>query len=198
MNSLSFLFDVVRIPNLFYRFSGDEKLAYELSEQAYKNPNERSGALLDWRLDMSSSDEYKVVYRRGDESIIGFRGTRLNDNNDIVSDLNIGTNTESFNPRFNSSLQFVNSQSNVKFITGHSLGGSISRYISSKTGKQAYTFNAGSSPLIPSGTLKSSKDFVISMDAISKNITNTKENLIVGRPTSYNPHSLNNFQQFNR
>ena len=174
------------------KLNTEENLAYKLSEESYKSPNERAKQLGDYSLDYNSDDA--VVYRKGKDVVVGFRGTK--NNSDIVPDLSIATNTQEYSKRFNDSLNLVKSlkeNNNVKFVSGHSAGGSISRFVSDKQGVQSYTFNAGQSPFTKGKNIRNSKDFVISTDPISKN---SSSNAVILRPRLVNGHSLKNFSYY--
>ncbi len=200
MDTLSFLFNYIQLPNTYnYRFTDDERLAYEITKQTNEAPELRATSIGDWQLDMNDTDAYKTVYRRGNESFIGFRETKIYDPNDIVSDLNIATSTEEANQRFNQSLKYVEAQRNngvnIK-TTGFSLGGSISRFVSSKLNTKSITFAAGTSPFVFSNDVENSKDFIITGDPVSSKLSNRKENLIIGLPRTLNPHAFKNYEQY--
>jgi hypothetical protein len=192
---LDFIVDTIKVPRKNYKFDENESLAYTLSDESYKRPNERKKKIGDYSIDYNSEDS--VVYKNPNtkEVIVGFRGTNPRNQQDIISDLGIITHTEDYNNRFNNSLKMIKSlqeQNKVKLIAGSSLGGSISRYVSDKTGVPSVTFNSGSSPFLKNKKIKTSKDFIISGDPVSKNI----QGAIVLKPSVINPHSLYNYKQF--
>lgn len=191
MNYLSNLL-IPRLPNKSnYKLNDDEKLGYELSEESYKSPQERKRELNGYTLDYNNDDT--VVYKKGKDVIVGFRGTK--NSSDIIPDLNVATDSQEYNKRFNDSLNLVKAlkvNNNVKLISGSSLGGSISRFVSDKENVNSVTFNAAQSPFTKGKRVRTSRDLVISGDPISKN--NGAD--IVLLPKTKNFHSLENFKSY--
>lgn len=129
----------------------EAKLGYNISNESYKGVDERKD-LGDWKYKKEDSDKNIAVYHnpKTNESYVGYRGTA--DLADVKVDAidkegNILRGTQRNNPRFKRSLAKYN-EIKGKYggetkVAGHSLGGTISEYVSKETGAKAQLYNPG-------------------------------------------------------
>ncbi len=129
------------------QLTNEELLAAIIAEQSYSNnPLDK----IDGYDLVENTNDYKI-YKKDDNLIIGFAGTRLNPNlsslYDITNDYMLTRGIEDKSIRFNRSLKLVKDLLKQNFnitITGHSLGGSIVLYVSSILDNViGYAFNPG-------------------------------------------------------
>lgn len=125
----------------------------QMSLAAYENNKALEGYEIDQEL--SSPDRTVYVDPNSKHVTIAFRGTDLhhasNRWRDIGADAAVFFGMEGWNHRFTHQVEATKKiidkygKDNVS-LTGHSLGGSIGMYVSSKLGVKANVFNAGVSP----------------------------------------------------
>lgn len=124
------------------------KIAYEPDMQKRADAARERGYLLDKEL----SDVHKSVYvDRRNRAIVAYRGTKINDLEDLKADFSILTNQYN-HPHFTDADEHItrvrNKYGSKIHLTGHSLGGTIADRINKKHGYAATIFNPGSNPLI--------------------------------------------------
>lgn len=114
-----------------------------LSQAAYSGTQEVHG----WQKDLELSNENRVVYHKEGKAKIAFRGTNPRNMKDLGTDLLVGLGLQDQSSRFKNAVKTTDlaikkyGKENVS-LTGHSLGGSQSAYVSRKRGLKATGFNA--------------------------------------------------------
>jgi len=99
-----------------------------------------------------ASENSSLIVSSDGDAILAFRGTRPTNIDDIITDAGILTNqpkTDKVPDRFIEAQRTYEEASRVYpklEITGHSLGGTISDYISRKNDVKSVAFNAGETP----------------------------------------------------
>lgn len=163
-------------------------------------------------LDEGLSGKYQKVYHNRDSNdvIIANRGTVPSEWQDLAADAVLAAGiTEQ--PRFRASLKHAR-QTQAKYgptatymCVGHSLGGSVSQYISSKTGMPAVTFSAhvpyshGRKRAISNWLFRrarNSTNYGTLADPVSLFQTVFGETDFVVRQRGMDPHALSNFSDF--
>ena len=141
-----------------------------------------------FNIDESLSNRREKVYKKDNDVYLAFRGTMLNTKDairDLGTDTLVGLGLEPLGSRFKKGLRTANkvkekySDNNIQLV-GHSLGGNIANYVSSKTGLKGNAFNSGFglSSVNPSSYYKKSKvknivpidDIISSPNLLSKAI----------------------------
>ena len=129
----------------------------QLSDVAYQESNATKRHFArnihkNLKYDSALSNKYVSVVRNSgnNDVFINFRGTKLDDFNDLSADLAILTGRENVHKRWsdaNNHFEKVRDKLGDKnyIITGHSLGGNIGSSIARKNDLEAHIFNAGSS-----------------------------------------------------
>ena len=129
-----------------YKLNTSDRAYEHFASAAYeKNPGSIYGYDLDHSL---SGKNTKVFINKKGKVIVSFRGTA--EKADLKTDLKIVGRSRA-DSRFKDAEKLTQSlikKYGVKNVTvaGHSLGGTIARYVSSKTGVSGTVFNAGASP----------------------------------------------------
>jgi len=131
----------------------DDKIA-RIAQESYLPPHQRQKIIGDRKLDEDFNEGIHAVYAHLDEKriLISYRGSDFADIKDIVSDIQIILGMNAVDVRIKISLDFYDQvtmkyPNYEKWLTGHSLGGTIS-YIVTKHRKidRCIVFNPGSSP----------------------------------------------------
>lgn len=160
----------------------------------YENPESIHG----YKIDAALSDQETRVFVKkiGNvrKVIISFRGT--SNTQDIVTDIGIvkGERAGRFIKSMDQTKKVIAKygRANVE-VTGHSLGGTIARYVSDKLGLKGKAFNPGASPFeavqghVESG--KNVKTVVNFGDPISNTLAGG-ENVEIRIPSEKSPHSI--------
>jgi len=175
-----------------YKLNTSDRAYEHFASAAYeKNP----GSIYGYDLDHTLSDKNtKVFINKKGKVIISFRGT--NEKADIKTDVKIVGRSRA-DARFKDAEKLTKKliedygAKNVT-VAGHSLGGTIARYVSSKTGVKGTVFNAGASPSELGGnhvdTNVKVKTIVTAGDPISNSLIGGKG--VVVRPyNSKLPHA---------
>ena len=135
---------------------GNDKLAYDFSQQSYKKANERTD-VGDYEYDASLSNVDTGVWHNNKtkKTHVSNRGS-TSAYDWLVSDAQIATGTESHGSRFKRAVD-TTKQAHDKFgynvsTSGHSLGGKTSAYTTEKLGNETWYdggtgFNQGNSSL---------------------------------------------------
>jgi hypothetical protein len=171
----------------------------ELSRAAYSGATEVNG----WQKDVHLSGPDHSVFHKEGRAKIAYRGTDVRNKRDLGADALIALGLQDKSNRFKRAVRTADAVSakygkgNVS-LTGHSLGGSQSQYVSRKRGLDATGFNAAMSPVDTLRKRTYSKFHSISTasDPISL-ITHHKVGRI-GKKTTVrqrkaNPHALSNY-----
>lgn len=124
-----------------------------VSDRVYLNPFERPRHIFGYELDEKFNEFEYALYVNHEKKtwIIGYRGTEVTAVKDYISDLNILLGTQSWNDRFNHSVQVYEDAKKTypdyhSIVTGHSLGGTIAYFIAKKfIPDRCVGFNPGSS-----------------------------------------------------
>lgn len=187
---------VSKIPTIGNRINtmnpDDVKYSYMCNE-VYKKPSERQN--IDGYSHSNDTDLH-CIYSNGRERVLAIRGTVSVD--DIITDLSIVNGTENETQRFADELNFARNN-NITKVCGHSLGGSISAYVSQQLNIPAIIFNAGAglsqiqSLLKPNSNSSLITHYRINSDPVSVlwTVGNIKV-LPILRP-DINPHSIEQF-----
>lgn len=130
----------------------DVPCAY-ICDRVYLNPFERPRYLFGFELDEKFNEFEYALYVNHEKKtwILGYRGTEVTAVKDYISDLNIVLGTQAWNDRFNSSIHVYEEAKKAypdykAWVTGHSLGGTISYFIAKKfLPDRCVGFNPGSS-----------------------------------------------------
>jgi hypothetical protein len=181
----------------------DPRLYAKLSELSYKPNVEDSEIPQGYKIDRDLSDaNRKTFVSDSGDVVVANAGTQLKKGRrkalaDIQSDIALALGLESKDKRFKQALDH-NQKVKAKYCpdgkcvtqTGHSLGGTVSDYVSRRDGNQAITFNKGSGL---NKTSKRSKNYYTAGDVISTlGIFGEGENVVVRRGGK-NKHALSNF-----
>tara|TARA_R110000868_G_scaffold131332_2_gene341315 strand:+ start:12270 stop:13001 length:732 start_codon:yes stop_codon:yes gene_type:complete len=138
---------------VYDKLDDNAKLGLDAAAQAYEKADDRKD-IGDYKYQREDSDLHNAVYHNSKtgHSYIGYRGTDPKDTNDLKLDLtaktgNIVAGTQRKSDRYKASLEKYNKIKN-KYggevgVSGHSLGGSISNYVSDQTGASSQVFNTG-------------------------------------------------------
>ena len=105
---------------------------------------------LGYSIDPELSDKYRTTFHHAGnkKTIVSYRGTKLNDPNDLMADYAIFKGREGSSARFVQSRKFAEAavkkygKENVS-LTGHSLGGTQAITVGHQLGLQAHAFNPG-------------------------------------------------------
>lgn len=126
----------------------------DIAIESYKTPTQRQKSINDRILDEQFNFPLHNLYVHKTEQriLIVYRGTDVNDLQDIISDIQIILGTNAIDVRIQQSLDFFD-QVKVKYpehqirVTGHSLGGTIALIIAKhRLPERTITFNPGSAP----------------------------------------------------
>lgn len=186
----------------------------KLSDMAYQDYNATRREWLrqtdkNLRLDAGLSNKYMSVVRDigSNDVFISHRGTKLTDIDDLSADLSIISGKEKMNKRFLESEKHYEKvrekygQNANIILTGHSLGGTVSRHLSNKYGLEAHIFNPGSAIGHVRDSLKYDEDaprgditvYQVRDDPISILGRLGHDKLVDVEQTEKSPHSLKNF-----
>lgn len=160
-----------------------------IAASAYKKekPSEIDGYSL------IESTEERCTYKKGEQVIVGFRGTT--NMLDIAHDVLILFDSLDESTRFRNDLEYVESieSSNSVVLCGHSLGGTIAYLIAEKLGLEAYIFNPGFPPKRNIKRLSSRIHvFRVRGDPVSAYAENYSKVVSICA-TSWNLHGIQNF-----
>lgn len=145
-----------QMPPEDYKFAIASQIAYD----HYDNKGDLTdtqqkldGYMEDYYLDPEfASENSSLIVSSDGDAILAFRGTRPTNIDDIITDAGILTNqpkTDQVPDRFIEAQRTYEEASRIYpklEITGHSLGGTISDYISRKNDVKSVAFNAGETP----------------------------------------------------
>lgn len=167
---------------------------YYASQAAYGSRNDEFELLKKgYKKDMGLSNEYASVFGKGNDAILAYRGTKLNDARDLRADVSIAFNLQKYDPEFKEAREIakkVSSKYKGKLsLTGHSLGGTKAievgkDYRNAKI--TAYNPGTGIVPLDPGNATVYHKYF----DPISSRIGYNSKATI---KSSIGTHSLSGF-----
>lgn len=171
----------------------------EMSRAAYSGATEVNG----WQKDMQLSGPDHAVFHKDGKAKIAYRGTDVKNKRDLGTDALIALGLQDKSSRMRRAVRTAD-QVSAKYgkqnvsLTGHSLGGSQSQYVSRKRGLEATGFNAAMSPIDALRKRTYSKFHSISTasDPISK-FTHHHVGKIgkktTAKQTKWNPHGLSNY-----
>lgn len=175
--------EIIEIPE-------NDKIFANLSNEAYKKVDERKN-FEEWEYQKDLSDEESAVYRNEKgEQILAVRGTT--NLKDSISDIHIIRGTMKDSKRFNKELSKAKELKGLIAVTGHSLGGAISNYISSELGIPSITFNAGYISDKDNLDFTKSKNYKISNDPVSTSLNKGKNFIMKPKKKTFE-HSMENF-----
>ena len=178
----------------------------QLAQDSYKDQGDRQGekegGLHGWKIEHKFTDDRHVVYTRGNQHVMAYRGTA--DSKDLLPDLNIVAGTQ------DKSKAFKDAKSNFEAAqkalggqwqtTGHSLGGTKAMWVAQQHGIHSYAFNPGFHSFSDDRVdtdYKKHHVFIIKGDPVSNSITSRNNaDLHVFSAASKNPlknHSMSNF-----
>ncbi len=106
----------------------DDPNEYYASQAAYGS-SEHHNELVKrgYQKDIGLSNEHASVYSKKENTILAYRGTKLNDVNDLRADVSIAFNLQKYDPEFREAREIAKrvteKYKNPLSITGHSLGG---------------------------------------------------------------------------
>jgi len=135
-------------PKSFLNETPELEIDASLSKAAYHRTPEVHG----WKLDTELSNQNRSVYSKGIRAKVAYRGTNLKSNETWLDDL--GTDFMILAGLQDKATRFKNAQRTAELamekygsknvsLTGYSLGGAQSAYVSRKTGLKATGFNPG-------------------------------------------------------
>jgi hypothetical protein len=171
----------------------------EMSRAAYSGATEVNG----WQKDVQLSGPDHAVFHKDGKAKIAYRGTNVKNKRDLGTDALIALGLQDKSSRMKRAVRTAD-QVTAKYgkgnvsLTGHSLGGSQSQYVSRKRGLEATGFNAAMSPIdaLRSRTYSKFHSISTASDPISK-FTHHHVGKIgkktTARQTKWNPHGLSNY-----
>lgn len=174
----------------------------KLASAAYHGHNEVDG----WQRDIELSNVDRSVYHKNGKAKVAYSGTRIGGKNkwrDLGTDILIGIGAQDASSRFKNSTKTANlaiakyGKENVS-LTGHSLGGSLSQYVSRKTGLKATGFSAAMSPIDLARKRTYSNFHSVSTSADPISLITHHHAKRIGKKTAVkqskkNPHSMSNY-----
>jgi hypothetical protein len=187
-----------------------EQLHAHLANAAYMKPEQADNYARQFGYQLAYADKDRHVYENPatKHAVLSFRGTKVKDARDLLTDAAIFFGKEEKTPRFIESerkaVELLQSKKYDKITTtGHSLGGTISSHIAREYGLESHAFN-------PAFTLphiaKSLKDkltfrkknknlniYTNYRDPISMGVAFSHGQVHVRKQKEANPHSLKNF-----
>jgi hypothetical protein len=116
----------------------------------YSEDYDKQGYIIDTQL--SDKDRTVFFHPGSKRAVVSFRGTKLNNFSDLLTDVAIARGREGTTSRFMDSLKTAEKvarkygKDNVS-LTGHSLGGSQAIVVGQKLGLHTHAFNPGVGPL---------------------------------------------------
>lgn len=120
----------------------------QVSQQCYETkPLSKIGSM-----QLVAHQERMLAYANTSTCIIGFRGTKVTDIQDIVSDVHVLLDSLDQSERMRHAKAFVQhvlqtTKSKNVYVTGHSLGGTIAFTIGKEFHFPSVVFNPGASPI---------------------------------------------------
>lgn len=170
-----------------------------LSKAAYSGASEVHG----WQKDISLSGPDHAVFHKGGKAKIAYRGTDVKNKRDLGTDALIAIGAQDASSRMKRAVRTADTVSakygkeNVS-LTGHSLGGSQSQYVSRKRGLKATGFNAAMSPIdaLRKRTYGNFHSISTANDPISKfthHVVGRIGRKTTVKQTKFNPHTLSNY-----
>ena len=132
---------------------------------------------------------YAGVYQNLNDIVVVFRGTEINDINDLKNDVemirnHLPTQAQSALEAYDKVAEFCENNGYSLTVTGHSLGGSLAAIVSAERDVPAVTFNPyGVKDLLPSG-LTYNEDKIINYRSQSDPVSWVSVRNIIGK--SYN------------
>lgn len=160
--------------------TNEENQKAQMSQQAYKNENERSNiGSYQYKKEHSGKDWAVYSDPKANKHILSFKGT--SNSKDIVPDLNIVAGTQ------NNSSSFEHASNLLKDLkqkingtwetTGHSLGGTKAMWAAQQNNVDSHAFNPGYNS-VSDDQIKTDRKgnhvYVVKGDAISNSILGTK------------------------
>ena len=131
----------------------DDKIV-RIVQEGYLPPNQRQKIIGNRKLDEELNEIIHAVYVHLDKKkiLICYRGSDFADIKDIVSDIQIVLGVNAVDVRVKMSLEFYDKvtmkyPNHEKWLTGHSLGGTISYIVMKhRNAQRCVVFNSGSAP----------------------------------------------------
>jgi hypothetical protein len=138
-------------------------IEYLVCKETYNSP--RAQKIQEWSLFGGGVDW--CVYRKGSQSIIGFRGTKSP--NDILNDvqLSLGHEFQKVQPFTKLVKEFITDVGDEIMLTGHSLGGALAREVAKNLKLHCVTFNCAAPPIAPAPMYENQTHYHIVFDLIS-------------------------------
>jgi hypothetical protein len=132
----------------------DDNHIVRIVQECYLLPAQRQKIIGNWKLDEELNEIVHTVYVHLDTKrvLICYRGSDFTDIKDIMSDIQIVLGMNAIDSRVKISLDFYDKvvmkyPTHEKWLTGHSLGGTISYIVAKHRNVQrCVVFNSGSAP----------------------------------------------------
>lgn len=186
-----------RMPDYFSLYEDQNiNLDAELSRAAYSlTPRVR-----DWVRDEELSNYNRSVYTKAGKAKIAYRGTKPTNWDDLGTDILIATGLQDYSSRFQNAK--ITAQKTIQkygkqnvSLTGHSLGGAQSAWVSRELGLPATGFNSGWGPrdLIRQRTYSKFHNITVAGDIVSASGATSTFQKQTRLPSRKNPHGLSHF-----
>lgn len=180
--------------------SDDIKLDAKLSNAAYSQTPLVEG----WVRDKELSNENRSVYSKDGKAKVAFTGTNFKKKrwiDDVGTDLLVGLGLQDYSSRLRNAKKTAELTAKKygaenTSLTGHSLGGSQSAYVSRATGLKGSGFNSAWSPVdaLRKRTFSNFTNVTADGDIISNSGRGVKRTTNIRvKPKTKNVHSLINF-----
>lgn len=158
----------------------------KMAEQQYKQVAD----IDQYKVIHHDPDDHFTIYDDGTTNYVAYRGTKLNDMNDIKYDMNIINGDYHKSERIKRIKDKLAKKLNRNKVVhvGHSLGGTTADVIATHRGDESVTFSKGTSPLLNYGSKKNT-NYATTFDPVSIFDMNKKR----VKTKKFNIHSSSNY-----